>query len=601
MPNFMRGPLSKDQIDQITRDTGCKRRHAVSRAKAAIQHGIDLDYFMDQQLYRMGRNRLIYYLEQSKVRKYVETLEKSTDIPAYEIYRQMMKANYDYGISYLTFSRKKLLNASDEQLEEIKNIADKRNMKKYSKIAKALEISVDEAQQLVEHIKEVHEYGLNDIYENRLYLMDDAQIEEFKEEKHKYSETIIEKIQEKTGWSEAQIRKHMRHCSVDFGLVTDVYYCSGFYGFDDSQLALCGNSEDSKKLNAKYNKKLHYLSNKKLFDETYRQFLGRKFWVNRDTSFEEFEEFAEGLDEAFCKPFNSTNGRGAYKYPLKGIDLKEAYDYFMAQPEYLIEESLVQHPEMSKFYPDSINTIRLISILDNGKFDAFAGIARFGKEGVTDNFSSGGIACSIDTKTGIIMTDGLTKTGDVYETHPVTGEKFKEFQIPHWDQALKTAEAILNHVDTINYAGLDLAITEDGVVIIEGNASPSFSGLQATALLRDHYLKPLYFKYIYGEDADEILENAVEVIGISDCNLDQAINRLMEAKKYNFDYDFVKQGELYRMTEEQIRSVGSDSQLFALVEERSKNDGSAFADAFFQISNANEALDNASDAAIETA
>ena len=94
------------------------------------------------------------------------------------------------------------------------------------------------------------------------------------------------------------------------------------------------------------------------------------------------------------------------------------------------------------------------------------------------------------------MTDGLTKDGDIYERHPYSGKTFKGFQIPHWDEVLHVAESALKNVDSVNYAGWDLAIRENDVVIIEGNSSPSFGGLQATALLRGLHLKPIYERYL---------------------------------------------------------------------------------------------------------
>lgn len=524
-----RNYLSMTQLRRVMQDTGCTARQVLSRTRTAIRFGIDVRYFIAQELYRLTGKQLAYYLTKSKARKYVENLKKTTDLSDYEIYRQMTRAISEYGISCATFCEKKLLNASDEQLLEVGAEIRKKNARAYSKIAEALHISEDEAKELAQGIRRKYGYSVRETYTNRLYLLSDEEIAALRSERDNRKKARVGKVAEKTGWSESQIMNHINHCYIDFGIVPDVYYCSRFYEFDDYQLALCGNSTDSKKLCAKYNKGIRVLSNKRLFNDKYRDFIGRRFWVNRNTDFEKFKEFACGLNDVFCKPTDSTSGRGAYRYSLQGKDLKEVYEFFMDQPEYLVEEALVQHEDMARFYPGSVNTIRLISIMKDGEFDAFACIARFGVDGVTDNFSGGGIACSVDPKTGVILTDGLVKTGEVHERHPVTGERFKGFQIPHWPEVLRVAEAILGHVDSINYAGLDLAICDDGVVIIEGNASPSFSGLQAAALLRGEYLKPLYFKYLFDDADDSLLENAAQTVKACGGSFDDAVDKLVRA------------------------------------------------------------------------
>ena len=266
--------LNVGQLRQIMRSAQCSTRQALSRTKVAIKSGIDSVYFMEQELYRLSAKQLDYYLNESKARKYVENLQKTTSLSDYEIYRQMKHAISEYGISCATFCEKKLLDASDERLEEVGDGIRKRNMVAYSKIAEALHISIDEAKELAQGIRKKHGFSVRETYTNRLYLLSDEEIAERKSERQGRKKARIDKVAEKTGWSESQILKHINHCYIDFGIVSDVYYCSRFYEFDDSQLALCGNSTDSKKLCAKYNKGARVLSNKKRFNETYGDLIG---------------------------------------------------------------------------------------------------------------------------------------------------------------------------------------------------------------------------------------------------------------------------------------------------------------------------------------
>ena len=254
---------------------------------------------------------------------------------------------------------------------------------------------------------------------------------------------------------------------------------------------------DSGKLKRKYNtqKANAILNNKVRFNEVFSDLIGRKFWVNRETSYEEFCQFADGLDEIFCKPVDLSRGVGTMKLKVEG-NLKELYDYLMAQPELLVEECVKQHHEMSEFYENAVNTVRLFCLLDHDEFVPFASFVRFAEQGVADNIGAGGLGCGVDVATGIIETKGLDRWHRLQEVHPVSGKKFEGFQIPHWDKVLEIAEQGLRKLDGLNYVGWDIAICEDKVVLIEGNSTPSIATYQSFYGYKHEGRRYLYRKYL---------------------------------------------------------------------------------------------------------
>jgi hypothetical protein len=162
----------------------------------------------------------------------------------------------------------------------------------------------------------------------------------------------------------------------------------------------------------------------------------------------------------------------------------------------IVEQVIKQHPAMNGFYKDSVNTIRIFTILKDGEFDAFAAFVRFGVRGVIDNVSSGGIACGVDTKTGKIITPALGEDGISYTKHPVTGKAFEGFQIPRWKECLALTERALRKVEGIHYVGWDVALTRRGPVLVEGNNIPDLSIYQSLFAYRGEGRRFIYEKYL---------------------------------------------------------------------------------------------------------
>lgn len=584
MSLFPNVPLKRKQLRQIIKETGCSKESAMARAEAAVNNGMPIAYFMANQFYKMSPKELSRYLSKGAPRRYVEALKAiEGEMPDFEIYSQIKRAKKEYGIPYRVFVKQRLLNASDDRLEKAQDEITAQEDEALSSIAASLAVSKEEAQAVVDRIKSKFGYDVREINRNGLYLMTDEDISQWKAKKHRRQQDILSHIEDATGWSKSKIRAHMSHCLIDFGIASSMYYCLRCYEMPDWKLALCANTRDSKRLSSKYNS-----GHGELLDDKTRLYgllnncMNRKYWFNQDTSFEEFLEFADGLEEVFCKPVDSKAGTGAYKYRLSGKDPKEAYEHFMNQPKYLIEECVEQHPDMAKFYPDSINTVRLIAILDDDTFDPFLAVARFGVDGVVDNFTSGGIACGVDPKTGLIGTDGCNKYGDVFETHPVTGKRFKGFQIPHWDKVIEIADSSLRAVDGIDFVGWDFAIQDDGVTVIEGNAGPGFTAPQTAWFTEGRLVRDSYYKHLgmggYEDMLFKVTEN-MKKLGLTE---QEATDRLVEAYKKGLDYAFVEQEEICRMTPEQIKIYSSDDEIRETTGRLARADGVSVAEAFLR-------------------
>ena len=69
--------------------------------------------------------------------------------------------------------------------------------------------------------------------------------------------------------------------------------------------------------------------------------------------------------------------------------------------------------------------------------------------------------------------------------HPITKEPIKGFKIPYWNDVIKLVKKAGLVVEGVGYVGWDIAITDNGPILIEGNVSPGSLVLQ-TPYAREH-------------------------------------------------------------------------------------------------------------------
>ena len=188
----------------------------------------------------------------------------------------------------------------------------------------------------------------------------------------------------------------------------------------------------------------------------------------------------------FCKPLDGQCGGGVFRLVvsddramINGEDMsygdaeKILKDRF-AQSAYLIQTLVVQHPEVSRIYDKSVNTIRLITVYDkkNNMVVPLSAVLRVGANGNTvDNWAAGGLAIGIEMETGKLKQYGFYKHGKGTKTecHPDTGTEFNGFETPFYLEAVEKAVNLHTHLLPIAVIGWDIAITPDGPLFVEGN------------------------------------------------------------------------------------------------------------------------------------
>ena len=134
----------------------------------------------------------------------------------------------------------------------------------------------------------------------------------------------------------------------------------------------------------------------------------------------------------------------------------------------ILEEIVVQHPEMARMCPTSVNTCRIATLLGDKKQGIVYAFLRIGNGKVMDNVDCGGMAARIDLESGKLLTVGADKAGNTYTKHPITGTDIICFTIPYWEEAKKMCLDAAQKVPQMRFVAWDVAITPNGPTFIEG-------------------------------------------------------------------------------------------------------------------------------------
>ena len=213
------------------------------------------------------------------------------------------------------------------------------------------------------------------------------------------------------------------------------------------------------------------------FLTAFHAFVQRKWALARDLSLGEFQSMLRQYD-CIAKPVDGTRGDGIFKISAKDIDDWESLYARCVEDNLLLEECVQACDEVSEFHPSSLNTIRVVTISNNGKCVVFGALFRMGAHGsVIDNTHAGGVYAPINVETGTIDMPAIDSHNNHYDCHPDSNKPIKGFKIPQWESIITTCKDATTTVPDIHFAGWDLCVTKNGQVeIIEGNHAPDFDG-----------------------------------------------------------------------------------------------------------------------------
>ena len=215
------------------------------------------------------------------------------------------------------------------------------------------------------------------------------------------------------------------------------------------------------------------------FLKTFAAYTGRSFIVPAEDNYEDVQQFLNTHEVFMSKPYDGLGGHGVEKVYTRDISDFRAYHEQCIANRIFLEELVIQHEGMNVLCPASVNTIRIMTFNDHGKPRIFWLGLRIGN-GVNpvDNFHAQGLAASIDMETGKLVGNALDKDLREFTHHPATGTQIDGFQIPCFEEAKELVLKAATMSDKILVVGWDVAISQSGPVLIEGNRRPGFDMVQ---------------------------------------------------------------------------------------------------------------------------
>ena len=154
------------------------------------------------------------------------------------------------------------------------------------------------------------------------------------------------------------------------------------------------------------------------------------------------------------------------------MDRKALLEHMHERDYNLVEGYVKQHPALQEMSPSGLNTVRMVTLVDEqNQVHILGAILRMSINSFVDNIAMGNIAAPIDAETGKLLSKGVYKdiTKPPESEHPVTGKQIIGFQVPHWQEVVSMTRKAALHDLSNRSIGWDVAITESGPSLIEGN------------------------------------------------------------------------------------------------------------------------------------
>ena len=214
--------------------------------------------------------------------------------------------------------------------------------------------------------------------------------------------------------------------------------------------------------------------------EDYSEYIKRKWLLfSSKTSADEIRNFINTNKVVLVKPVSSEQGRGIYKIKYDDRSSVDEFIELSKKEQFLMEELLINCDELQNV-SDSLNTVRVYSLVDNkGKVTITNMFLRVGrKNSIVDNWGQGGIGYNINLQSGVIDRAGIDNDGNKFVFHPQTNIKMIGYEIPRFEELKDFAMRVAAHNKKVIYAGIDIAILNDRMELVEVNFPGGRKGLQ---------------------------------------------------------------------------------------------------------------------------
>jgi hypothetical protein len=150
---------------------------------------------------------------------------------------------------------------------------------------------------------------------------------------------------------------------------------------------------------------------------------------------------------------------------------------------FLVEERIRPHPKLAQFIGPTLCSVRVQTIIAvDGKARIIAAVFKLQPKPVgVDHLIYGAVGCWVDLESGTIIGGRTRDSLEDATTIPGTDTSFIGFQLPDWGRAKELALRAAEAFPWARSIGWDVALSESGPMLIEGNEEWSPSLIQMPA------------------------------------------------------------------------------------------------------------------------
>jgi hypothetical protein len=222
---------------------------------------------------------------------------------------------------------------------------------------------------------------------------------------------------------------------------------------------------------------------KAAFNHRFAKYIKRHFMTTLDHNWTDITEFLKNNSKVIAKPLTDFGGHGVFLlnncgsgiYPPPQLNnVEQLHNLYDNQCSYILEETICNCDKLSILAPASLNTLRFVTVINKEKkLHIIAALLRMGNgTAITDNYHDGGMACAIDLETGRLKGKAYGMNCVSYDVHPYSKIKFDGYEIPQFEDCVNLIKEIAFVEPEARYVGWDLAITPNGIELLEGNIPP---------------------------------------------------------------------------------------------------------------------------------
>ena len=149
------------------------------------------------------------------------------------------------------------------------------------------------------------------------------------------------------------------------------------------------------------------------------------------------------------------------------------------EKDYIIQAGVTQHEFLSKIYPESVNSLRIITENKNEMPKILHAILRMGRNGSEfDNINQNGLFTDINIENGSLGKFACADNCEKFLMHPNTKFVFKDAIIPKWNIITEFVKESAGKLPIFKYLAWDIVLTNEKPLAIEANLNYGLDGWQ---------------------------------------------------------------------------------------------------------------------------